>query len=41
MRPVTALPTEGAILDVEGEIDSTPTYSPLCNSDLVKQGFIL
>ena len=36
------LTTEGAILeDVEGEINSTPSYSPLCSFNFVKQGFIL
>ena len=34
--------TKGAMLeDVEGKIDSTPTYSPLINSDFDKQGFML
>ena len=38
----TVFTTEGAILeDVEGEINSTPSYSPLCSFNFVKQGFIL
>ena len=33
---------EGAMIeDVEGKYNSEPSYSPLFNSDLVKQGFIL
>ena len=34
--------TEGAILeDVEGKINSISSYSPMCSSNFVKQGFRL